>query len=117
MPLLEGDNEVSPASVGKYRNPQRQNSEQYSEIARAAIMSSLNSSPQSGYHTSDDEHHSSHPAPAGLMPPPRTAFGRVATTNGSAPIKQIPAPHSLGAALTDTPAITPASTAPSSPQM
>ena len=118
MSLLGGDNEVHPAPTSAHRNPQRQSSEQYSEIARAAIMSSLNSSPQSSYyHTSDDEHHPSNPAPVGLMPPPKTTFGRGATTNGNALIKQMPALHWLGAALTDTPAITPASTAPSSPHM
>ena len=85
-------------------------------------MSSLNSSPQSGYDTStsDDGQITSQPI-AGLMPPPKTAFGRTATSNGTGPTKQAPAPHSmgtaLGTALTDTPAITPASSAPGSPQM
>ena len=119
MPLLGGDADPQPAPSGTFRHPQRKNSEQYSDIARAAIMSSLNSSPQSGYDTStsDDGHNTTHLGPTGLMPPPKTAFGRTGTANGSALSKSMPAPHSLGTALTDTPAITPASTAPSSPQM
>jgi hypothetical protein len=122
MPLLVGTSESHSISTGAGHQPRRQNSEQYSELARAAIMSSLNSSPQSGYDTptSDDGHNSVQPV-TGLMPPPKSAFGRTATSNGTAPTKQAPTPHtmgaSLGAALTDTPAITPASSAPGSPQM
>lgn len=122
MSLLVGTQESHSTSAGAGHQPRRQNSEQYSELARAAIMSSLNSSPQSGYDTptSDDGRTPVQPV-TGLMPPPKSAFGRTAASNGTALTKQAPAPHSmgsaLGTALTDTPAITPASSAPGSPQM
>lgn len=122
MPLLGGDHPFQSTSAGAGHYPKRQNSEQYSELARAAIMSSVNSSPQSGYDTpTSDDGHTPTQSGAGLMPPPKTAFGRIAASNGTATTKQIPVQHSmsaaLGAALTDTPAITPASSAPGSPQM
>lgn len=115
MSLLGGARPSSQSS-GAGRPPRRQASHQFSELARAAIMSSAQSSPASEHHVSHPsvsdphtEHHST------LMPPSTTPFGKAITPNGaSKPLPQRALSHyALGAALTDTPM----PSQPSSPQM
>ena len=114
MPLLEGGPSASPPGVGPPA-PRRQ-SEQFSDLARAAIMSSANSSPASETEFPHLDHDASHKV-AGLMPPTKTGLGRTSATHLNSmkafhPLPQ-PAQGGVGNALTDTPA----PTAPNSPQM
>lgn len=104
MPLVEG--EANPSLFpGVSLQRLRRQSEQYSDIARAAIMSSVNSSP----HSEPDSTHGEN-ASSTLMPPPKMAHGRASP--GLHPNK--PIPHSgVGPALSDTPL----PSAPASPQM
>ncbi|KIV92581.1 hypothetical protein, variant 1 [Exophiala mesophila] len=117
MPLLDGSRfppqpGVSgpgiPAPPPPGSVPTRQLSDQYSNLARVAIMTNASSTSNSLSDSSLNHvaYHSS------LMPPPKTAFGR--TPSSYSPAKPVPqSSHSLGKALTDTPA----PTAPSSPQI
>ncbi len=122
MPLLEGDKPAStPGGAGQ--TPSRRQSEQYSDLARAAIMSSAsstNSSPSSELELPSHEHE--HPLRvSSLMPPPKSSLGRTANTTNPHPTASMKPFHPLplqpfggvGTALTDTPA----PTAPNSPQM
>lgn len=104
MPLLEG--EVNPSLFsGSSLQRLRRQSEQYSDIARTAIMSSVNSSPHSETDPAHGETSSST-----LMLPPRTVHGRASP--GLYPNKSLP--HGgVGASLTDTPL----PSEPASPQM
>jgi hypothetical protein len=114
MPLLEGGTSASPPGVG--HQPPRRHSVQFSDLARAAIMSSANSSPASETelpHIDYDVHKGSN-----LMPPAKTGFGRTPNPHVNSTMKPF---HPLtqqshggvGIALTDTPL----PTAPNSPQM
>jgi hypothetical protein len=114
MPLLEGGTSASPPGVG--HQPPRRHSVQFSDLARAAIMSSANSSPASETelpHIDYDVHKGSN-----LMPPTKTGFGRTPNPHVNSTMKPF---HPLtqqshggvGIALTDTPL----PTAPNSPQM
>jgi hypothetical protein len=113
MPLLEGG---TSASSGVGHPPPRRHSEQFSDLARAAIMSSANSSPASETEFPHIDHDASHKI-SNLMPPPKTGHGRTANThlNSMKPFHPLPQQQhgGVGIALTDTP--TP--TAPNSPQM
>lgn len=113
MPLLEGG---PSTSSGAGHPPPRRYSEQFSDLARAAIMSSANSSPASETEIPHIDHDASSKG-SNLMPPPKTGLGRPPNTHLT-PMKPFhPLPQQLqagvGMALTDTPA----PTAPNSPQM
>src|SRR5271154_5550541 len=110
MPLLENRRPTSPSPGAGLAAQVRRQSERYSVVARAAIMSSVNNTPQSEYDGPVLEIRSLHHA--SLVPPPKPAFGKSST--GHMPNKTIiNFPNALGASLTDTPA----PTAPGSPQM
>ena len=113
MPLLEGGISAPPPGVG--HPPPRRHSQQFSDLARAAIMSSANSSPASETefpHIDHDLHKGSN-----LMPPAKTGFGRSPNShvNSMKPFHPLPLQSlgGVGIALTDTPL----PTAPNSPQM
>jgi hypothetical protein len=113
MPLLEGGTSAPPPGVGHL--PPRRHSQQFSDLARAAIMSSANSSPGSETefpHIDHDSHKGSN-----LMPPAKTGFGRAPNphVNSMKPFHPLPQQSlgGVGPALTDTPL----PTAPNSPQM
>jgi hypothetical protein len=113
MPLLEGGTSAPPPGVGHL--PPRRHSQQFSDLARAAIMSSANSSPGSETefpHIDHDSHKGSN-----LMPPAKTGFGRAPNphVNSIKPFHPLPQQSlgGVGPALTDTPL----PTAPNSPQM
>lgn len=116
MPLLDGLASAStPGGAGQ--PPKRRQSEQYSDLARAAIMSSTNSSPTSELDLPNAEHDVAHKV-SSLMPPPKSALGRtpaahLASMKPFHPLPQQSLSAALGVALTDTPA----PTAPNSPQM
>lgn len=113
MPLLEGSRQNPPPGTGP-KPPdspprtsfKRRASEAYSDLARAAIMTSASSTAYDSESLNHAAYHTS------LMPPPKTAFGRSVTPSTSN--KSLPQPaNALGRALTDTPA----PSAPNSPQM
>jgi hypothetical protein len=113
MPLLEGGTSAPPPGVGHL--PPRRHSQQFSDLARAAIMTSANSSPTSETefpHIDHDLHRGSN-----LMPPVKTGFGRSSNShiNSMKPFHPLPQQSlgGVGVALTDTPL----PTAPNSPQM
>lgn len=116
MSLLGG---VRPSSqsTGAGRPPVRRQSHQFSDLAIRAMSNA--GSPIPDHHESPSLHpsvldpHNEHHAT--LMPPPKTPYGRAIIPNGATkPLPQSAhAPHSLGAALTDTPM----PSQPSSPQM
>src|SRR5207248_11401129 len=114
MPLLEGGTSASPPGVG-HPSPRR-HSKQFSDLARAAIMSSANSSPASETELPQMEHDVPQKV-SNLMPPPKTSLGRTPNVPPNAGKVFHPSHQqsqgAAGRALTDTPA----PTAPSSPQM
>lgn len=110
MPLLEGVSHHASAAAGP-SHLRRRESEQYSTLARAAMLSvaSATSSVQSSPDSKKSGASVAEVPPAqhdSLMPPARSAFGRVA--DDRTPQKNLPAssnaPSTLGRALSDTPA-------------
>jgi hypothetical protein len=121
MSLTETDQRPSQPT-GAPRPPVRTNSQQFSTLAKSAIMSNAQATPTSpvrpltvppDYERSQTVRHATATVDtrseyhASLMPPPTTGTGRAA--NGLAH----PPPRALGAALTDTPM----PSEPGSPQM
>src|SRR5271154_527111 len=99
MPLLENRRPTSPSPGAGLAAQVRRQSVRYSVLARAAIMSSVNNTPQSEYDGPILEIHSLHHA--NLMPPAKSAFSRSSTSY--MPNKTlINFPHPPGASLTDT---------------
>ena len=104
MPLLEGSRSNPPPSPGAVPAAfSRRFSEQYSDLARVAIMTNASSTSYDGESLNHAAYHSS------LMPPSKTVFGR----SGNVPTNKLPPTNAMGRALTDTPA----PSAPTSPQM
>ncbi|KAH0828480.1 hypothetical protein AYO21_00386 [Fonsecaea monophora] len=109
MPLLEGSRQASPTPNPNSPDPvpaaifNRRPSEQFSDLARVAIMTNASASSHEGESLNHVAYHSS------LMPPPKTAFGRSASNLST----HKPSTSTWGRALTDTPA----PSAPTSPQI
>ena len=107
MPLLEG--EVTPSLFPGLSL--RRQSEQYSDLARTALMSSLTSSSNSPNSEPDLSHGESTSSQSFLPPPPKPSHLRGLSAGIN---KDRLMPHNgVGAALTDTPL----PSAPASPQM
>ncbi|EHY61305.1 6-phosphofructo-2-kinase [Exophiala dermatitidis] len=120
MPQLEGSRQPSPSeNPGPALNAalfSRRVSEQYSDLARTAIMTNASSSPNPEAQQSMNNVATSNQP--GLMPPPKTPFGRASSNLGPSKAQPQPQPQpanntAMGIALTDTPA----PSAPGSPQI
>ncbi|EXJ93298.1 6-phosphofructo-2-kinase [Capronia coronata CBS 617.96] len=117
MPQLEGARPLVPSEnsgpapvLGAAFS--RRFSEQYSDLARVAIMSNASTTSTTSPNPNVEASLNLVANPPGLMPPPKTAFGRASSS--LTPNKIPPNPtNALGRALTDTPA----SSAPTSPQI
>lgn len=106
MPLLGGP-QARTQSSGTGIPPKRRESEQFSGLAKIAMVQS--SLAESHIPDPHSVHHDT------LAPPSKTAYGKAVTQNGMH--KPPPQFLSLGHALTDTPAPTPHSSHPTSPQI